>query len=172
MNPYVFISESEADTLALGAALAETLPGGTTISLCGTLGAGKTRLVQAIAQGLGFPRTEVVSPTFVLVQEYPARRKIIHIDAYRLKDVDEFEALGPDEFFGSDGLVFIEWADRIAEALPRERVEIEIEVLGLEKRRFEIRAVGRSVEEFLRKITHYGIHRKSLRTDTEEIGKE
>ena len=89
------------------------LPPGTTVALCGTLGAGKTRLVQAIAEGLGVNRRDVVSPTFVLIQEYRGRRMIYHIDAYRLRDDDEFQQLGPDEYFESDGLVLIEWADRV-----------------------------------------------------------
>jgi tRNA threonylcarbamoyladenosine biosynthesis protein TsaE len=98
--------------------------------------------VQAIAEALGVDRRDVVSPTFVLVQEYSGRRKIVHIDAYRLKDLDEFYALGPEEFFSGDGLVLIEWADRVHEALPAERVEIHIEVAGDTQRRFEIRSIG------------------------------
>ena len=67
---------------------------------------------------------------------------IYHIDAYRLRDDDEFQQLGPDEYFESDGLVLIEWADRVERCLPR-LLEIRIEVTGVESRRFEIRAVGR-----------------------------
>ena len=75
------------------------LPDGTTVALCGTLGAGKTRLVQAIAEAAGVDRRDVLSPTFVLIQEYHGRRSIYHIDAYRLRDEDEFLALGPEEYF-------------------------------------------------------------------------
>ena len=77
---------------------------------------------------------------------------IYHIDAYRLRDDDEFQQLGPDEYFESDGLVLIEWADRVEGSLPRDYVEIRIEVTGLESRRFEIRAVGRRYEEVLRRL--------------------
>ena len=59
-------------------------------------------------------------PTFVLVQEHHGRRDIYHIDAYRLRDEDEFLALGPEEFFESDALVFVEWADRVESCLPRQ----------------------------------------------------
>jgi tRNA threonylcarbamoyladenosine biosynthesis protein TsaE len=138
MSSFVYAAESEADTDALGAALAEFLPGGCTVALSGTLGAGKTRLVQAVAEALGVDRRAVVSPTFVLVQEYAGRRPIYHIDAYRLKDIDEFLALGPEEFFESDALVLIEWADRIAEALPEACLGIDIAVIGETARRFEI----------------------------------
>lgn len=118
--------------------MADALPDGTVVSLCGTLGAGKTRLVQAIAEASGIERRHVVSPTFVLVQEHHGRRPIYHIDAYRLRDEDEFLALGPEEFFDSDGLTLIEWADRVENCLPRDRLEIEIEVTGPETRRFQI----------------------------------
>ncbi len=103
----------------LGAALAEVLPDGTTVALCGTLGAGKTRLVQAIAEAAGVDRRNVLSPTFVLIQEYHGRRTVYHIDAYRLRDADEFLALGPEEYFEGDGLVLVEWADRVEPACRR-----------------------------------------------------
>jgi tRNA threonylcarbamoyladenosine biosynthesis protein TsaE len=112
------------------------------VALCGTLGAGKTRLVQAVAEALGVDRGRVVSPTFVLVNEYQGRRAIYHFDAYRLRDEDEFSALGPDDYFESDGLSFVEWADRVSDCLPRERIEIHVEVAGETQRRFDITAVG------------------------------
>jgi tRNA threonylcarbamoyladenosine biosynthesis protein TsaE len=133
---------NESDTAKLGKALAEVLPDGTTVALCGTLGAGKTRLVQAIAEASGIDRHGVVSPTFVLVQEHHGRRTIYHIDAYRLHDNDEFLSLGPEEFFESDGLTLIEWADRVAPCLPSDYIEIHIHVTGVDSRRFEVCAVG------------------------------
>jgi len=152
MTPIIYNAEDETATTALGHALADALPPGTTLALCGTLGAGKTRLVQAIAEGLGVNRRDVVSPTFVLIQEHRGRRMIYHIDAYRLRDDDEFQQLGPDEYFESDGLVLIEWADRVEGSLPRDYIEIRIEVTGLESRQFEIRAIGRRYEEVLRQL--------------------
>ena len=152
MPPFTFIADDEAATAALGRALADALPPGTTVALCGTLGAGKTRLVQAIAAELGVDRRQVVSPTFVLIQEYQGRRPVYHIDAYRLRDDDEFQQLGPDEYFESDGLVLIEWADRVERSLPRDYVEIRIEVTGETSRRFEIRAVGRRYEDAVARL--------------------
>lgn len=142
MSPFVFSAFSEADTATLGAALADALPDGATVALCGTLGAGKTRLVQAIAEAVGIDRRNVLSPTFVLMQEYQGRRAVCHIDAYRLRDLSEFVALGAEEYFDGDGLVLIEWADRVTDALPKDRIEIRIEVTGPESRRFEVVAVG------------------------------
>jgi len=144
MSPFVFDAADETGTDRLGTALAGCLPPGTTVALCGTLGAGKTRLVQAIAAACGAAREEVVSPTFVLCQKYEGTRTIYHLDAYRLKDDDEFRALGPEEFFESDGLTIVEWADKVADCLPDERVEIDIEVTGPTSRRFVVRPVGQS----------------------------
>lgn len=137
-----FVAENENDTARLGAALAALLPGGAVVALSGTLGAGKTRLVQAIAGVLGVDRRQVVSPTYVLIQEYQGQKAIYHFDAYRLRDDDEFLALGPDDYFESDGLVLIEWAERVADCLPRERLAIHIEVTGPTQRRFDITALG------------------------------
>jgi tRNA threonylcarbamoyladenosine biosynthesis protein TsaE len=152
MTSFVYNAADESATAVLGAALAEVLPNGTTVALCGTLGAGKTRLVQALAEAAGVERRTVVSPTFVLVQEYHGRREIIHIDAYRLRDEDEFLALGPDEFFESDAIVLIEWADRVEICLPKERIEIRIEVSGPDSRRFEILAVGKKYEAVVEEL--------------------
>jgi tRNA threonylcarbamoyladenosine biosynthesis protein TsaE len=139
---FEYVAKKESETVALGAALAEVLPGGTTVALIGTLGAGKTRLVQAIAENLGIAPGAVVSPTFVLAQEYAGRKMLYHFDAYRLRDDDEFSALGPDEYFESDGLTFIEWADRVQNCLPRRYLQIEIDVLEGDSWRFEITAFG------------------------------
>ncbi len=138
MKPFTFEARDEQDTAQLGAALAAVLPGGTVIALEGTLGAGKTRLVQTVARALGVAEGDVVSPTFVLVGEYHGQRSIYHFDAYRLRDDDEFLELGPDEYFESDGLTFVEWADRVKACLPAERIEIQIEVTGPTSRSFQI----------------------------------
>ncbi len=142
MERFTYEADDEAATATLGAALAEALPASATVALCGTLGAGKTRLVQAIAEADGVDRRSVVSPTFVLIQEYGGRRPIYHMDAYRLRSEDEFRQLGPEEYFEGPGLVLIEWADRVRAALPAERLEIDITVTGPQSRRFLIAAVG------------------------------
>jgi tRNA threonylcarbamoyladenosine biosynthesis protein TsaE len=128
--------KNEQDTERLGAALADVLPPQTVVALVGTLGAGKTRLVQAVATALGVPAGIVTSPTFVLVNEYrQGRMPVFHFDTYRLKDDDEFVELGPDEYFAADGITFVEWADRVEHLLPEERIDVELEVTGDTSRR-------------------------------------
>src|SRR5262245_38833572 len=141
-----FEAVDERATQTLGAALADVLPLGAVVVLIGQLGAGKTRLVQAVANAAGVPDGVVASPTFVLVHEYQGRVPIFHFDVYRLRDEDEFWALGPEEYFSQPGWSFIEWADRVAECLPRERLEISIDSVGRSARRFTIRGLSEKYE--------------------------
>lgn len=149
MKQLAFDSASEAATVALGAALADVIPPCTTIGLAGPLGAGKTRLVQAIAAGLGVAPGAAVSPTFVLVQEYHGARSIVHVDAYRIRDENEFLSLGAEEYFNSDAILLIEWAGRVEACLPVDRLQIEIEETGAGSRRFLIAALGPRSEQIL-----------------------
>jgi tRNA threonylcarbamoyladenosine biosynthesis protein TsaE len=142
MSEFVFEAADERDTERLGAALAAALPSAATVALCGTLGAGKTRLVQAIAAACSVPREEVVSPTFVLCQQYRGSRTINHLDAYRVADEDEFRELGVEELFDSGAITIVEWAERVSAALPEEYLQIDIEVTGPTARRFVVSAVG------------------------------
>jgi tRNA threonylcarbamoyladenosine biosynthesis protein TsaE len=139
---FIFDAADEAGTVVLGAALAECLPPRAVVALIGTLGAGKTRLVQAVAAAAGVDPRDVMSPTFVLIHEYQGRLPIYHFDTYRLRDEDEFLRLGPEEYFERSAWTFIEWADRVERCLPRERLEIRIESTGPTSRRFEISAIG------------------------------
>jgi tRNA threonylcarbamoyladenosine biosynthesis protein TsaE len=139
---FVFDVANEGGTAAFGRALAKVLPRRITIGLNGPLGAGKTRLVQALAEASGIDRRMVNSPTFVLVQEYHGPRMLYHIDAYRLRDEDEFLQLGIEDYFNEEAVVLIEWAERVANALPADRIDVMIHVGQGESRRFEV--IGRS----------------------------
>ena len=106
-------TSSEAETSAAGRDLAAKLSPATTILLFGDLGAGKTAFVRGVAEGLGVNPSEVNSPTFTLIQEYRSGRvPLIHVDLYRLNDSREIDELGLEEL-GTDGVVAIEWADRL-----------------------------------------------------------
>src|SRR5271168_1876378 len=93
---------SEAGTERLGQALAEVVAPGVVIGLVGTLGAGKTRLVRAIAEAMGVDPGSIASPTFVLIHEYAGRLPIYHFDTYRLNDSEAFDALGAADYW-TDG---------------------------------------------------------------------
>lgn len=138
------ITRSEDETRRLGSLLAGCLPLPSVIGLVGTLGSGKTRLVQGLAEGCGLGPGSVLSPTFVLLHEYPSRPPIFHFDVYRLKRPEEFLELGPEEYFARPGLSVIEWADRVVEYLPPERLDIELLVEAEDSRRVLFHPFGRS----------------------------
>ena len=145
-------ARSEQETEALGRALARVLEPGTVIALVGNLGAGKTRLTQAIAAELGVERETVNSPTFVLIQEYEGRLPIYHFDTYRLRDMDEFLELGADELMAAGGICVIEWADRVEDVLPRDALRIEIGILSPVEREFRFNASGARSNRVLERL--------------------
>lgn len=149
----VFQSHSESDTVRLGQAFANVLRPGTVVALVGNLGAGKTRLVRAVAEAAGVDPKTVNSPTFVLVQEYEGQWPIYHFDTYRLHDTVEFLDLGADEYLRSQGVCFIEWADRVREVLPVDLVRIEIKTTGETSRQFCFTAGGPQSARILSDLT-------------------
>ena len=140
------------------------------MALCGTLGAGKTRLVQAIAEAVGVDRRDVLSPTFVLIQEYRGRRGVCHIDAYRLRDEDEFLALGPEEYFDGDWLVLVEWADRVQKCLPKDRIKIHIEVTGPQSRRFQVVSIGEKYAAVIGRLFQQASSHKVILSEAKYLG--
>lgn len=111
-------------TRTVGAALAAHLQPGDVVSLAGELGAGKTCLVQGVAQALKV-QARVTSPTFVLVKSYPARLRLVHVDVYRLDQLQDVLDLG-DEVFAPDAVTFVEWGDAVAAVLPDDRLDVEL----------------------------------------------
>ena len=126
----VILADPDA-TECFGVALGELLFPGAVVALDGELGAGKTHLVRGICSGLGVPNLAAVnSPTFVLIQEYRGRLPVFHFDAYRLTSPREFAELGVEEYFAAGGVCCVEWASRVAEFLPGDRLGVRLEHAG------------------------------------------
>jgi tRNA threonylcarbamoyladenosine biosynthesis protein TsaE len=149
----VLDSDSPDATLAIGRAIGGASESGLVIGLIGPLGAGKTLLVRGIAQGLEVndPRL-VCSPTFVLLQEYSGRLPVYHFDTYRLSNPEQFAQLAPEEYFDGDGVSVVEWADRVRDMLPADRLEVQIEIFPESQRKLRFRATGAKAERVLGRI--------------------
>ena len=120
------ISRSENDTIELGKKIASKLKKGMVIVLTGDLGSGKTKLTEGILTYFGL-QNEVSSPTFTIVNEYYTDNlNIYHFDVYRLAEIDEFYAIGGEEYF-EKGASIIEWGELIEEALPKNYVKVNFE---------------------------------------------
>lgn len=115
----------------LAGSMLRHLPTPLVIGLVGTLGAGKTTLVQAIARQAGIDCADVTSPTFTLLQTYRGSITLHHLDAYRIADEDEFLEIGVEELFEQqDAWTLIEWADRVRKVLPVETLWVELKIVG------------------------------------------
>lgn len=120
MSPPERVTHSPTETGKLASEVASTLEPGTVVALVGDLGTGKTAFAKGLAQALGVKAT-ISSPTYTIIAEYPADPPFVHMDLYRLQDSEEFELLGVEEYFAGEAIVVIEWAERAADALPRDR---------------------------------------------------
>ena len=156
-SPGSFESTSPESTRRLGACLARSLPDGAVVALIGELGAGKTALVQGAADGLGArARCDdgdegATSPTFVLVREYEGSgRRIVHVDAHRMRSAAELRDIGSDDFLGRGAIAFVEWADRVEAALPRPYLAIHLRHAGETLRRVTWEGVGPGGEALAR----------------------
>jgi tRNA threonylcarbamoyladenosine biosynthesis protein TsaE len=147
-------SDSPERTIEIGERIGSTLQGGETLYLIGPLGSGKTHLIKGIARGAGVEETTaVISPTFVLVNEYFARPlglELYHIDAYRLNSPSEFEQLGFDDLCRPDAVVMIEWADRVMSVL-RDVKAIRIDLMhaGQTQRKICVKNISAALEAVL-----------------------
>ena len=134
---YEIFSDSSSFTMELGEKIAHILPDGSTICFDGDLGAGKTTFVRGLAKGLNI-KDVVQSPTFNIMKVYfKGDRPLIHIDAYRLADINP--DIGLDEYIGyENGITVIEWPQFIKELIPSNAIEINIQHMGDDKRKIVI----------------------------------
>ena len=126
MKTYNFTSHNSEETMNFASSLASKLNIGDVVVLSGELGAGKTKFTEGFLKYFGLDN-EISSPTFSIVNEYKKDDlNIYHFDVYRLEDVDEFYAIGGEEYFSS-GICIIEWGELIEEALPNDYIKISFE---------------------------------------------
>ncbi len=137
----IFETHSESETIKLAKDFSKTLKPGDTVAFCGDLGAGKTAFIKGVAQGFGIAEA-VTSPTFTIVNQYDGEKlTLYHFDAYRLENVSPDNCDWLDDYFFSDGVCLVEWAENIKDVLPKGYKTITIEKnidLGEDYRRITI----------------------------------
>jgi tRNA threonylcarbamoyladenosine biosynthesis protein TsaE len=143
------ISYSPEQTFELGNTIGRSLKDGDILALSGELGTGKTCFAGGLARGLGVDENyQITSPTFTLINEYPARCKLYHFDVYRLGNYSELDDLGYEEYISGNGVVVIEWAEKIAEVLPAKAVFFKFEYLDEHSRKIIITGFKPKLKEF------------------------
>ena len=132
-----YITNSPAETEAVGAALGKILKPGTVIAYRGDLGAGKTAFTRGLSQGLGSSEM-VTSPTYTIVNEYlGGRMPLFHFDMYRLASSDDLWDIGWEDYLDRNGVCAVEWSENVEDAM-EDAISITIEKLGEESRRITI----------------------------------
>lgn len=141
------------ETWALGKNIGGALTGGNIFALTGDLGSGKTSFVQGLARGLDVDeKYYITSPTFTLINEYPGRCTLFHVDLYRIEDPFDYEDIGLYEILHGRGVTAIEWADKLPEDVISEFTGIHFEISGDESRNIDIIACGPENINLLKKI--------------------
>ena len=129
-----FLTNSPAETEAVGAALGKIIPAGTVIAYRGDLGAGKTAFTRGLARGLGCSEL-VTSPTYTIVNEYlGGRLPLFHFDMYRLASSDDLWDIGWEDYLDRSGICAVEWSENVADAM-EDAITVTIDKLGEESRR-------------------------------------
>jgi tRNA threonylcarbamoyladenosine biosynthesis protein TsaE len=133
------ITTSPEETIEVGRRLGALLEVGEVVALKGALGSGKTCFTKGLALGLGVhPDTVITSPSFALVNEYQGRCPFFHMDLYRLAGPFEFVAAGLEEILFDDGVAAVEWADRVSDAMPSQRIDVEFAIIDDDRRRISL----------------------------------
>jgi tRNA threonylcarbamoyladenosine biosynthesis protein TsaE len=149
------------ETQALGKHIGKLLNARTIFALTGDLGSGKTSFVQGLAKGLDVSeKYYITSPTFTLINEYPGRLRLFHVDLYRIEDHLDIEELGLYEILNSWNVTAIEWADRLLDDFTSDYIDMKFKILNDESRIINITAYGleninliKKLKQFSRKVT-------------------
>jgi tRNA threonylcarbamoyladenosine biosynthesis protein TsaE len=146
-------THSPEETFALGKALGKTVSSGTVVAMTGSLGSGKTLFVQGVARGLEVPDSYyITSPSYTLVNEYTGRHTLYHADLYRLTGPDDIESTGLYDMLHGDGVVMIEWAERMAGEDLAGHVAVNFDIMEESVRKIRLRGYGQHCSNLLREL--------------------
>jgi tRNA threonylcarbamoyladenosine biosynthesis protein TsaE len=123
------------------------------IALRGDLGSGKTAFVQGLARGLEVPDGYyVTSPTFTLINEYPGRLPLVHVDLYRLEKIDDLEDIGLDELLYDQAVIAIEWSEKLTGRQPAGQLRVTMKIVDDECRELTLNATGHDEVNLIRAL--------------------
>jgi tRNA threonylcarbamoyladenosine biosynthesis protein TsaE len=146
-------THSPGETFDLGQALGEIVSKGTVIAMTGVLGSGKTLFVQGVARGLDVPESYyITSPSYTLVNEYPGRYMLYHADLYRLTQLDDIESTGLYDLLHKEGVVVIEWAERMVREDLADHVAVHFEIRQASVREIWLRGYGQRCNNLLTEL--------------------
>ena len=156
-NDYFQITtDSVESTKSLGEKLGSLINIKTIFALMGNLGSGKTSFVQGLAKGLDVPDNYyITSPSFTLINEYPGKHKLFHIDLYRIDGLNDFEDMELSEILEENGVIAIEWADKLSKEFLSEHVNIHFEICNENLRKICITSYGLEEINLLKKLKNY-----------------
>ena len=146
-------THSVTETRKLGQTLGAEIHQAVIISLIGDLGSGKTAFVQGLAKGLDVPeKYYITSPTFTLINEYPGRHPLYHIDLYRIEHAAELAEIGLDEIFKADAVIAIEWAEKLTGEKLSSHLELRLRIISENTRQIDIFAYGHRAANLLKTL--------------------
>ena len=148
-------SHSLEETQKLGENLGTPIAAPALLALTGELGSGKTAFVQGLARGLGVPQEYyITSPSFTLINEYPGRRRLFHVDLYRLENYTDLEETGLYDILEGDGVVAVEWAEKLPEDLLSTYIAIGFNIIDDETREINLIAYGHDAVGLIKALKH------------------
>jgi tRNA threonylcarbamoyladenosine biosynthesis protein TsaE len=146
-------THSVTETRNLGQTLGAEINRAVIVSLTGDLGSGKTALVQGLAKGLDVPeKFYITSPTFTLINEYPGRHPLFHVDLYRIEHAAELAEIGLDEILKADAVIAIEWAEKLPDETLSSHLELRLRIISENTRQIDIFAYGHRVANLLKAL--------------------
>jgi tRNA threonylcarbamoyladenosine biosynthesis protein TsaE len=150
---FEILTRSPAGTHALGQRIGKMVSTGMVITLTGDLGSGKTAFVQGLARGLDVPEDYyITSPTYTIINEYPGRFPLFHIDLYRIPDARGVEDVGVYDILQGENVVAIEWPEIIVSELPRDSISLHLEILDRTTRKISIYTYGLNGKSVIQKL--------------------
>lgn len=155
-SPEIVIeTNSPEESQKVAFVIGENIPKNTIITLYGDLGSGKTTFVQGLAKGLKVPEDYyVTSPTYSIINEYPGKHPFYHMDLYRISDIEELYEIGFEEILENEGVIAIEWPERLPDDFFKSFIKISIDLNHGEQRKISVFTYGLNLPDLIQNLSN------------------